>query len=202
VRAIERADAIIIVLSPDSAASRICSDEISHAIKHSKRLIPILRTEVDDILLPQPIRERQWIFCREADDFRAGVSAVIAAIDTDLEWVRSHTRLLSRALEWDGHKRDYSFALRGRDLKNAETLLRTQAQKEPELIPLQIDYILASRRAVTRLLSVAMGGAALALAAVLVFGVLFWQKRQENALTLASNFRDKGLFELFATNPL
>src|ERR1700730_17633704 len=78
-RAIERAGAIIIVLSPHSADSRSCSDEISHAIRHSKRIIPILRTEVDDIVLPQPIRERQWIFCRDADDFRTSVSAVIAA---------------------------------------------------------------------------------------------------------------------------
>jgi hypothetical protein len=134
-RAIERADAIIIVLTPHSAASKICSDEISHAVKHNKRLIPILRAEVDDILLPQPIRERQWIFLRDADDFRAGVSAAIVAIDTDLEWVRSHTRLLSRALEWDGHKRDYSFTLRGKDLKNAELVLRTQGKKEPQFIP-------------------------------------------------------------------
>ena len=198
--AIERADAIVIILSFHSATSKICSDEIAYAIKHNKRLIPVLRTEVDETLLPQSIRERQWIFCRDADDFRTGVAAVLAAIDTDLDWVRSHTRLLSRALEWEGHKRDYSFSLRGRDLRNAESLLRI-GQKEPQLIALQIDYILASRRSVTRRFSVAMGGAGLALVAIIIFGLLFWQKRQENALTLASNFRDKGLFELFATNP-
>lgn len=41
-------------------------------------------------------------------------------IDTDLEWVRDHTRLLVRATEWDAHARDTSYLLRDKDLEQAE----------------------------------------------------------------------------------
>jgi len=41
---------------------------------------------------------------------------LIQALDTDLDAVKSHTRILVRALEWDRNGRDSSFLLRGIDL--------------------------------------------------------------------------------------
>src|SRR5262249_16692393 len=119
-QALEAANTVIFVISTHSAISRFCTNEIAHAIKHNKRIIPIFREVVREDLLPREVCDRQWIFCRESDDFDLAFASLISAMDTDLDWVRSHTRLLTRAIEWESHKRDFSFALRGRDLNNAE----------------------------------------------------------------------------------
>ena len=201
-QAIENTDAFVLVISPHSATSKVCTSEVAHAIKYNKRIIPVLRADVDGNLLPPSVQERQWVFCRDVDSFEAGIRSLLAAMDTDLDWLRSHTRLLGRALEWERHKGDYSFALRGRDLKQAETFLRNQEIKEPRLLPLQLDYILASRRDANKLFSIVIGVSALALTVVIVFGLLFWQKREEQAFTLASNYRERGFLELVRNNPL
>lgn len=43
---------------------------------------------------------------RESDDFDSAVGSLIEALDTDLDWVRAHTRLLVRANEWDNSGRN------------------------------------------------------------------------------------------------
>jgi hypothetical protein len=123
-------------------------------------------------------------------------------LDTDLEWVKAHTRLLTRAIEWGQHKHDYSFALHGSKLRSAETLVTLNQGQEPRLLPLQMDYILSSRRDANKRFSFAIGAAFLALTVVLFLGFSFWEKRKESALNLASNFREMGISELKNNNPL
>jgi hypothetical protein len=100
--AIEAADTFIFIISPDSVASEVCSLELAHAVKHNKRLVPIVRRDVDTKAVPQALAALNWVFFRESDDFDRAFQSLIEAIDTDLDWVRAHTRLLVRAIEWDG----------------------------------------------------------------------------------------------------
>jgi len=191
--AIEAAGTLVQIVSPHSVESKICRDELSCAVNHNKRIIPILYAEVEEESLPDSIRERQWIPIRESDDFDAGLASLLTALDTNIEWVRSHTRLLTRAIEWDKHARDYSYALRGVDLKKAEAAVALGDGFEPKLLPLQIDYILASRKAATKRAALGMAAATVALISVIIFGAMFLLKRQESALNLASNFREMGI---------
>jgi hypothetical protein len=45
-RAIEAADAVVFVLSPDSIVSEHCAEELAHAIKHEKMLMSIVCRDV------------------------------------------------------------------------------------------------------------------------------------------------------------
>jgi WD40 repeat protein len=200
--AIEAADAIVLIMSPHSVASKICSDELSHAIQNNKRIIPILREDLDDGALPDAVRERQWLFFKESDDFEQSLSKLIAALDTDLHWVRAHTRLLTRAIEWDRHKRNYVFSLRGSDLREAESLLTKHEVQEPRFLPLQVDYILASRKDANRIFRLVLGSIAAAMLTVVILGALLWLKRAESIFTEAANFREMGIAELGSNNPL
>ncbi|MGV0024025.1 TIR domain-containing protein [Phormidesmis priestleyi] len=139
---IENADTFIFVVTPDSAASRECIKELEQAIALNKRIIPIVRRETTSV---HPVlAELNWIFFRESDDFNIAFRKLIKAINTDLPHVQTHTRLLSRAIEWE-HGRDDGFLLRGKDLKSAEEWLAKLDKKEPRPTELQYKYILKSR---------------------------------------------------------
>ena len=45
---IETADSFLLIISPDSVASEICTLEIEHMVKHHTRLVPVIRKEVKD----------------------------------------------------------------------------------------------------------------------------------------------------------
>jgi len=124
---IESADTFAFVISEDSVNSRWCKAELSHAVKNNKRLAPILHREVDDDeAVPTDLRKHQWIKFRQTDDFEEAFQKLVRALDMDLEWVQAHTRLLTRAREWEKTGRDSSLLLRGKELNAAEAL---QAQE-------------------------------------------------------------------------
>ena len=106
--AIESASAVILVLSPQFTRSKVCADEAAYALKHNKRIIPLLIEDFDHATVAPSILARQWISCKDSDKFDDTVTSIISAIDTDLIWVQSHTRLLTRALEWEHNKKDLS----------------------------------------------------------------------------------------------
>jgi hypothetical protein len=87
-----------------------------------------------------------WIFACEGDDFDVSLTALTTAIDTDLEWVKEHTRLLTRAIEWEAKGHDRSLILRGNNLKEAEEWLGKSGQKEPRPTSQQTGYIIACQR--------------------------------------------------------
>jgi tetratricopeptide (TPR) repeat protein len=161
--AIESADTFVFVISPCSVTSETCNKEIAHALKHNKRLVPIIRHEIDEVATFESLegcdweaaahdnwealRRLNWIFFRESEDFDSAFQALLEILDTDLEWVKAHTRLLVRATEWDSEERDNSFLLRGKDLKDAEQWLsQAGLEKEPRSTSLQTQYVIASRQ--------------------------------------------------------
>src|SRR5437762_11590680 len=183
--AIEAADTFVFVLTPDSVASVVCSHEIAHAAAHNKRMVPIVAREVNADNVPEPLAKLNWIFCRESDDFEKATDILISALDTDLKWVHAHTRLLTRAIEWNANGKNNSFVLRGDDLRSAEQwLAEAGAQKERQPTALQTEYIIASRKAAARRQRITLGS--VATAAVVALGlavVAFFAEAKAKAAT-------------------
>jgi hypothetical protein len=145
-RGIEAANTFIFVLSPDSVLSTVCRQEIDHAAQCHKRFLPIVRREGFDPKQVHPsISSHNWLFFRETDDFDSAFQELINAIDTDLDYVRAHTRLLVRALEWNGRQRHSSYLLRGIDLEEGDRWLVKGVSKTPQPTQLQVEYLNASR---------------------------------------------------------
>ena len=142
---IEAANTFVFILSPASVASVYCNKEVDHAVTHNKRLIPVVCQEVDVNSVHPALRPLDWIFLRETDAFEPGFARLVKAIDTDLPYVRMHTRLQVKAIEWNKRGRDDSFLLRKRDLSDAETWLTGSNGKEPTPTALQQEYITTSR---------------------------------------------------------
>jgi TIR domain len=176
--AIEAADTFVFVLTPESVASVVCGREIAHAAAHNKRMVPLVGCDVNAEAVSEALAKLNWIFCRDADDFQKATDTLITAFDTDLEWVHAHTRLLTRAIEWEGKGRNNSFVLRKDDLRDAERwLTEAGADKERQPTPLQTEYIIASRKAAARSQQWKLTAAlsALVIASILA-GIAFYQR--------------------------
>ncbi len=173
---IEAADTFIFVISPASVASPVCNLEVGYAIEHNKRFIPVVRAKtnereafavlathsLDDHLQTilagreilaiardnwQAMARHNWLLFTEDADFENTFQKLIEVINTDLEHVRHHTRLLVRAREWENKNKNGAFLLRGEDLKEAEKWLAQSGNKIPNPTKLQTPYIFASRQA-------------------------------------------------------
>ena len=111
------------------------------------------------------------------------MQVLVEALEADLDWLRRHTRLLVRALEWDAAERDGSLLLRGNELDVAEAWLGESAAKQPEPTPLQREYIYASRRSASRRLRTLAGASGLvALVAIglLIFALISRQQANDS----------------------
>lgn len=147
---ITEADAVAFVITPNWVASKICQTELRYASEVSKRLIPILARETPTADVPSALAELNWLHFLDGADFDAGIDRLIEVLDTDIDRVHLHTRLLARAREWETREGDRSLLLRGAELKDAETWLVNQTGRHPAATPAQGQLILASRRAATR----------------------------------------------------
>jgi hypothetical protein len=180
---IDGADAVLCVLSPEAASSRLCREEIDRALKQSKRLIPILYRECSASLAHPALGPLEWVDLRGGEISEGALDRLFTLIGTDFEWVRSHTRLLLRAAEWQARGRDRSLLLRGRELKEAEGWLEANtAHRLPKVTEDQTAYVMASRKSTSRLTSAILGFMTLALLFALglsLFAYLQWREADE-----------------------
>lgn len=150
-RAIDASDVFLFIMSPDSLSSKTCAREYEYAALGNKRIVPVVVRDVDAEATPAIIRHLNWLFFRDSEDFDATYKLLINTIETDLAWVRTHTRLLVRAKEWKANESDPSFLLAGSDLEESERWLVRSFEHDPKPVELQLDYVAASRAEETRL---------------------------------------------------
>jgi type IV secretory pathway TrbD component len=95
----------------------------------------------------QAIARHNWLFFKDDADFEASFQKLMAAVDTDLDYVRQHIRLLVQAREWEAHGRDDSYLLTGAEIRDAETFLAQSVNKQPRPTDLHAEYSVASQKA-------------------------------------------------------
>jgi hypothetical protein len=133
--AIDEADSFAAVISPEFIVSKPCEEELDHAAHDNKRMVPLWHRDVADEEVPSDLAAHQYVYLREKDDFEDSFERLLEALDTDMEWVHDHTRLLVRAKEWDKGGRDPSFLLRGKTLEEAEGGRPRRQRKNPSSPP-------------------------------------------------------------------
>jgi WD40 repeat protein len=177
-RGIEEADAFLFLISPDSVESEMCNKEIAHAVANGKRILPIVVRDTDEKHIHVEISKRNWIFCREkGDNFDKAIEEAGETIHTDYEWLKYHTRLQVRALEWERTK-DTSQLLRGRELHEADELIGAAgSERDPQPTDVQRQYILASKRNEERQRRQITIGLGLGLILMAVLAVFAWGQR-------------------------
>ncbi|WP_417517884.1 TIR domain-containing protein [Minwuia sp.] len=147
---IQEADTIVFLLSPHSVASEVCAWEVEYATSLNKRVAPIVIEEVESGEIPPLLARLNFIFCTERDRFQDAVDNLVSALNTDIDWVREHTRLAGLAQRWSAAGRPARLLLRGQDISDAERWRDTRPADAPDVTGLQAAYLGESRRAATR----------------------------------------------------
>jgi TIR domain/Ankyrin repeats (3 copies) len=170
--AIEQADTFVFVISGISVESDICKLETAHASKNNKRIIPVVIDEVEPHRVTTELAALNWLFFREQDEFSRAFQDLLTAIQTDYAWVKEHTRLQVRALEWERKDRNSGYLLRGRDLVEAEGWLAQAEDKDPQPTDLHREYIADSRKAAKRRRLITVGATTISVAIIIAAAII------------------------------
>ena len=146
------ADSVVFVLSSRSAASKLCEWEVEEADKHNKRLIPIVCGSLEGVSVPPRLANLNYIYFYaepkvSGSGFGSGLAGLVAALNTDLDWIRDHTRLGAMSERWQARKNDVALLLRGDELEDAERWLAHIPSGAPEPTELLRSFLAESRRA-------------------------------------------------------
>src|SRR5262245_29093340 len=146
---IRDADTVVFVLSPTSATSDICRWEVEEAVRLGKRILPVLCKPLDGANPPPQLRDLNYIFFygepkAPSSGFGTGMVRLVEALNTDLDWLREHTRLLARAMEWDTGGRPTNRLLSGKDISDAKNWIARRPRNAPEPTTLHLDFVKVS----------------------------------------------------------
>ncbi len=156
---ITKADNFLFLISPHSVNSPYCGKEVELAIKLKKRIIPLLhvgqisqetwqqrhpgKSESEWQIYQEKglhssfpnmhpmISKINWIYVQEGiDDFEKGLSGLIDIFHRHPDYVRQHTVLLNRGIEWEQHQKQTRYLLTGEERETAEAWLKHRFQEE------------------------------------------------------------------------
>ncbi|MDJ0617576.1 MAG: TIR domain-containing protein [Calothrix sp. MO_192.B10] len=162
---IEKACHFLFIIAPHSVNSPYCAKEIELAIKHNKRIIPLLHVESinrgtwqqrnpkgtdeewsaykaegkhDHFQNMHPtIRKINWVYFREeVDDFEQSLAGLIKLLKSHADYVEQHTKLLINALEWERNQKQTRYLLTGEEKQQAQSWLKIRFKDEqPPCVP-------------------------------------------------------------------
>jgi len=146
---IRDADTVAFVLSPSSAGSETCAWEVEEAARLGKRILPVNCRPLEGVSPPPRLRDLNYVFLYEDpkvsdSGFGTGLNSLVAALNTDFDWLREHTRYLQRATEWDRGGRPANRLLSGDDIAEAKAWVTRRPKSAPDPTVLHLDFIRAS----------------------------------------------------------
>ena len=145
---IAAAEVVVFVVSPASAASRVCNDELAYAGNLGKRTIPLLRRQIDFDRAPERLRALNVKLSFEDDapaDFARSLVRLCAELDLDVEWHRHGARLGQMAQQWAKDGRTGAQLLRSGAIAAANAWAARRPASAPMPGQLLLEFLEASR---------------------------------------------------------
>ncbi|MFJ9847197.1 toll/interleukin-1 receptor domain-containing protein [Kitasatospora sp. NPDC101155] len=141
---ITAADVVVFVVSPDSARSRICDEEIAFAQALGKRLIPVLCRPIDYEKAPPRLAalnmKVSFVEVGEQHDAES-LQLLTDALRHDVHWYRMATQVTAAARRWDTAQRPASHLLRGGALQEAEEWAARRPAEASSLPDVVLDFL-------------------------------------------------------------
>lgn len=143
------ADVMVLVVSPDSALSKVVDEEITYARSLAKRIIAITCRQIDFNTVPprlSALNVSHWFVQKTFDE---AISKLCAALDRDVDWLRDSSSYTIQAKAWKDANLEADKLLHGIEIAAAQTWAARRPQNI-EVSELVHAYIEASRIAQAR----------------------------------------------------
>jgi WD40 repeat protein len=149
---IASADVMVFLVSPDSAQSAVCDEEIAYARALGKRIIAVLARSVDFARAPPRLSALnvRIDFSESGPGFDAALAALVSALQMNVGWHRDGRKYYARVQEWDSAGRPKSRLLREGAVEEAERWALARPRNEPEPGELFLAWVAASRAQIKR----------------------------------------------------
>jgi hypothetical protein len=94
------ADTVVFVISPEAVKSDVAVKEVAYAASLNKRFAPIVCRQVENSAVPEALRRLNFIFFDDSSQFEASADKLAEALQTDIVWIRDHTKFGEAARGW------------------------------------------------------------------------------------------------------
>ena len=139
------ADTVVFVISPEAVKSNVALKEVTYAASLNKRFAPIICRHVDDSAVPEPLRRLNFIFFDDTARFDASADKLAEALQTDIIWIREHTKFGEAARSWAMAGRPNGLLLHTPALEMAEHWMASRPLGAPEPAAETRAFVIASR---------------------------------------------------------
>jgi TIR domain-containing protein len=145
---IAASDVIVFIVSPDSASSKVCDEEIAYSRSLGKRIIPILRRPIDFAKAPprlSALNVRIHFIDDREEAFISALNQLCVELDVDVAWYRESRRLTDIALKWNIEGKSPDRLMSPADVRATDHLLERRprnAEPPPQFL---IDFLHATR---------------------------------------------------------
>src|SRR5262249_38372218 len=140
------ADAVVFVLSPEAVKSDVAVKEVAYAASLNKRRAPVVYRRVEDSAVPEALRRLNFIFFDDLSQFEASADKLAEALQTDIVWIRDHTKFGEAARGWTAAGRPNGLLLRTPALEMAEDWIASRPRGAPEPTDDIRKFVAASRQ--------------------------------------------------------
>jgi hypothetical protein len=146
---ISAADVVVFVISPNSAGSSVCDEEIAYAHALGKRVIAILYRSIDFKAAPPRLSALnvRISFVEDSTVYEESLEDLATALALDVAWLRESTRLTLAATRWNAADKENDRLLQGVDVRDAERWAARRPASAPPVSELVLEFIEASREA-------------------------------------------------------
>src|SRR5262249_47455203 len=204
-----QADTIVFIVSPHSVGSKVCAWEVEQVRTHGKRLAPVVIAEVQSLSVPDEIAKINYLFFTDDAQFEQRADELARALNTDVAWLKEHTRFSELARRWAERGSPDDALVRGRELDEGEAWAARRPRDAPVVSEQLRGFLAASRvgeairlkrqRQLQKRAAWALSTVALLVVAGLV--AVLWQaretaRREARVLTsLAQKAIDEGFYD-------
>ena len=110
---------------------------------------PVVIVDIQGAEVPPEISRINYLFFTDESLFEQRADELARALNTDVAWLKDHTRLAELARRWFEHGKPDDLMIRGNDLDAATGWAARRPREAPVVTPLQLEFLAASRAAQT-----------------------------------------------------
>jgi formylglycine-generating enzyme required for sulfatase activity len=143
---IRRADTVVFIVSQHSVTSKVVGWELDQVRTQGKRLAPIVIANVENIPVPDDVARINYLFFTDEALFEERVDQLASALNTDVAWLKEHTRLSDLVRRWQERNKAKDLLIRGRELAEAQAWAGNPPRVAPPVTDLHHEFLAASRK--------------------------------------------------------